>query len=137
MERQIVIDAENSVVGRLSSFAAKKALEGNQIIVLNSEKAIFVGKPKDILEKYLKRFRLGHGVQKGPLYPRKPEMILRRAIRGMIGRKKTKGRNAFKRVKCFVGIPEKYKNAEKISVAKKRVLNFITLRELSKLIKQK
>lgn len=135
--KSIIIDAEGCVVGRLSSYAAKKALEGNQIIILNSEKAIFIGKPKDVLEKYLKRFRLGHGVQKGPLHSRKPELILRRTIRGMIGRKKSKGRDAFKRVRCYIGVPEKYANAEKISIAKKKALNFITLEKLSKLIKHK
>ncbi len=136
-KKEIVIDAKGAVVGRLSSFAAKKALQGNSVIVVNSEKAIMIGRPKDILEKYLKRYRLGHGVQKGPIYSRRAELILKRAIRGMIGRKKSKGRDAFKRIRCYVGIPEKYVKAEKIIIFKKKALNFITLGKLDKLVRQK
>ncbi|UZE93675.1 MAG: 50S ribosomal protein L13 [Candidatus Pacearchaeota archaeon] len=135
--KEIIIDAKGAVVGRLSSFAAKKALQGNFIIIVNSEEAIIIGRPKQILESYLKKFRLGRGVQKGPLFPRKSEAMLRRAIRGMIGWKKTKGREAFKRVKCYEGMPEKYTNDEKISVFKREALNFITLGRLSELIRQK
>jgi len=134
---EIVVDAKGSIVGRLSTFIAKKALQGNYIIVVNSEEALITGNPQKILEKYLKKFRLGHGVQKGPLMSRKPEAMLRRAVRGMIERKKAKGREAFKRVKCYYGIPEKYTNTKKISVYKKQPLNFITLGNLSKLIRQK
>lgn len=137
MSKEIVIDAKGSVLGRLASFIAKKALQGNSVIVVNSEKVIIIGKPQDILNDHLKKFSLGKGAQKGPLLSRKPEAILRRAIRGMLGRKKTKGREAFKRVKCYKGMPEKYANVEKIDVFKKEALNFITLEKLSKLIRQK
>ena len=40
---KIFIDAENSVRGRVASYAAKQALGGNEIIVLNSEKALISG----------------------------------------------------------------------------------------------
>lgn len=136
-KKEIVIDAKGSVLGRLASFVAKKALQGIPVVVVNSEEAIIIGKPKNILQDYLKRFRFGHGAQKGPIFSRKPEAILRRAIRGMIGRKKTKGRKAFKHVKCYKGVPKKYVGVEKIIISKKEALNFITLGRLSRLIKQK
>ena len=136
---KIIIDAEGTVLGRLASFVAKKALQGDEVVILNSEKAIITGKKKDILQDYLKKLRLGHGVQKGPLFSRKASLIFKRAIRGMIGRKKTKGREALRRVRCYEGIPEKYSKTEKMSSEKfqKQALNFITLEELSKLIQQK
>ena len=137
LKREIVIDAKGSVVGRLATFAAKKALQGNNIIIVNSEEAIIIGRPREILKKYTKRFALGRSVQKGPLYPRKSEHILRRAIRGMIGIKKSRGREAFKRVKCYVGVPEKYEKAEQLVMFKKESPNFITLKRLSYLIRQK
>jgi len=126
--REIVIDAKGSVMGRLATFAAKKALQGNDIIIVNSEEAIIIGKPREILKKHAERFALGRSVQKGPHYPRKSEHILRRSIRGMVGIKKSRGREAFKRVKCYIGVPEKYEKAEKLVVFKKEPLNFITLK---------
>ncbi|MEM2089483.1 MAG: 50S ribosomal protein L13 [Candidatus Pacearchaeota archaeon] len=132
---EIIIDAQNTVVGRLASFAAKKALQGHNIIIINSEKAIITGSPEKILEKYIKRLQLGRGVQKGPKFSRRPEMILRRAIRGMLPWKKARGREAFKRVKCFLGVPEEFKNKESIRLEKEIKTKYITLEKLSNLIR--
>jgi len=85
---KIIIDAKGAILGRLSSFVSKKALQGNKIIVVNAQEAIIIGKQKVILEKYLKRTRLGHGAQKGPLFPRTALGIVKRSIRGMTRRKR-------------------------------------------------
>ncbi|MCX8194464.1 MAG: 50S ribosomal protein L13 [Candidatus Pacearchaeota archaeon] len=135
--KEIIIDATGAIVGRLSSFAAKKALQGEKVVIVNSGEAIISGRKADILKDYLHRLRLGRAAQKGPLFSRKPEQILRRAIRGMINRKSSRGREAFKRVKCYVDTPEQYASSNKISIEKKEPTNFITLNELSKLIRQK
>ncbi|MFA5764494.1 MAG: uL13 family ribosomal protein, partial [archaeon] len=50
---KIFIDAKGAVFGRLCSFAAKKALEGYEIIVVNSEQAIMSGNKTNIAQKYL------------------------------------------------------------------------------------
>lgn len=115
----------------------KKVLQGHTIIVINSEKAIITGDPKQILESYLERLRLGHIAQKGPNFPRRPEMILRRTIRGMLPWKRTTGRLAFKKVKCYTGIPEEYKNRESIKLEKKIKTKSISLQQLTKLILQR
>ncbi len=133
---EIIIDATNSVVGRLASFAAKKLLQGNKIIVVNSEQAIMTGDSKLYMEKYIHKLRLGTGAQKGPHYPRRPEMMVRRMIRGMLPWKRTTGREAYRRIKCFVGVPEEYLSKEKIKIEKKIKTKFITLGEFSKLITQ-
>ena len=49
----MIFDAEGSIVGRLATQVAKEALRGNEVIVVNSEKAVLVGDPKIILVKYL------------------------------------------------------------------------------------
>ncbi|MEM2462820.1 MAG: uL13 family ribosomal protein, partial [Candidatus Pacearchaeota archaeon] len=69
--------------------------------------------------------------------PRRPEMILRRAIRGMLPWKKARGREAFKRVKCFLGVPEEFKDKEAIRLEKEIKTKYITLEKLSNLIRQK
>ncbi len=80
--QQAVIDATDAVLGRLASFIAKEALLGKKIVILNSEKAIIKGNKKDIVEDY-KRKR-ARGSIKGPHFPSNPEMIFKRAVRGML-----------------------------------------------------
>lgn len=131
-ENEIIIDAENAVLGRLATFIAKKARSGKKVIIINSEKAKIIGDPKIIVEDYLAKLRLGHGTQKGPIISRKPVALLRRAIRGMIGWKKSRGKEAFKNIKCYEGIPKEFEKKEKIKLETKEAIKFITLEKLSK-----
>jgi large subunit ribosomal protein L13 len=137
MANEIIIDAQGAVVGRLASFAAKKALQGNKIIVVNAEKARIIGRKRVILDDYIKKRALGKGVQKGPHFPYRPDMILRRMIRGMLPWKRTTGREKFREIKCFISIPVEYQNKMKDAVKFeiKNALNYLTLEELSKLIR--
>lgn len=135
-EKKIIIDAESNPLGRMASYAAKQALLGNSVVVVNSEKAIIIGNKKDILDGFLHRLTLGHGVQKGPLHSKMPADICRRAIRGMIRRKRLTGSEAYRRVKCFEGVPLEYESSEKISFPKKPV-KFVTIEKLSSWIKLK
>ena len=49
---RIIIDANHGIFGRLCSFAAKKALQGDEVIIVNCEKAIITGNKKDVVKKY-------------------------------------------------------------------------------------
>ena len=42
-----IIDGKNTVLGRLASFAAKEALKGEEIVVLNCEQVIITGNKKN------------------------------------------------------------------------------------------
>jgi len=53
----IVIDATNQIMGRLASYAAKSALSGNTVIVLNAEKAVISGKKSNIVEEAMRRLK--------------------------------------------------------------------------------
>lgn len=106
---EIFIDAANQVAGRLASMAAKEALKGKKVYIFNAEKAIISGNPHHIIEKYKEKLLRGDPY-KGPFYPRQPDRILRRMIRGMLPYKKPRGRDAYKRVKVFISLPEEYSN---------------------------
>jgi large subunit ribosomal protein L13 len=41
----------------------------------------------------------------GPFFPRRPDHIVKRTIRGMLPYKRPRGVDAMKRIKCYVGIP--------------------------------
>jgi large subunit ribosomal protein L13 len=131
---EIIIDGVGCVAGRIAAFAAKKALQGEKIIILNCKDIVIIGKKKDILQKYKDKFALGGEPQKGPHFNRVSDKIMRRIIRGMLPRKRTKGREAFRRVSCFRDVPEKYKSTEKMIVAKADAINFITLSKICKLL---
>ncbi|MBI4010303.1 MAG: 50S ribosomal protein L13 [Candidatus Aenigmarchaeota archaeon] len=127
-------DAENQILGRLASVVAKELLNGERIIVVNSEKAVLSGNPKSKVEFYFHRLERGDAIH-GPFFPKYPNEILRRTVRGMLPWDRTKGRSAFKNLKVFVGVPEEFKDRtfEKISIADASKLKnkYITLGEIS------
>lgn len=129
-----IIDATDHIVGRLSSHVAKMLLNGEEIIIINAEKAVVTGRREFILNDYLEKWQRG-SVRKGPHYPRMPDRILRRTVRGMLPFKTSHGRDAYKRLKVFIGRPENIDSSkvERIeSAINKKVRNKITLGEISK-----
>lgn len=127
----MIIDGKHAVLGRLASTAVKELLRGNAVMVLNAEKIIITGDPRRVTGKYLKRRRRG-SPHHGPFFPRKPDLMLRRTIRGMLPYKKAKGRNALKKLKIYTGFPNEFENKEVISLTKEIKTDFITLAELAK-----
>lgn len=129
----MIIDAKGLTLGRLSTNTAKRLLKGEEIAIINSEKAIISGKKTSIKGIYKKKREVGT-YRKGPFFPRKPDMIVKRTIRGMIPYQTPHGRAAFKRLKCYIGIPKEFegKKIEVFEAAKKQPVEFITIEELSK-----
>ena len=110
-----VIDATNLVLGRAAAQVAKAAMDGEEIALVNSENAVILGKRSSIVKEYLKRDKLGTRYQ-GPFFPKMPDRILKRAIRGMLPSHKPRGREAFKRLKVYVGIPDELKGEKSIKI---------------------
>ena len=101
----MIVDAEGMVAGRLASLVAKRLLQGEEVIIGNAEKAVIAGHPRVTEMDFLARVQRGDP-KKGPFYPRRPDMMLRRIVRGMLPIKKAKGRDAYRRLKVYVGVPE-------------------------------
>jgi large subunit ribosomal protein L13 len=106
----IVIDATDQILGRLASYAAKNALRGSTVIVLNAEKAVISGRKSNIVEEAKRRLKTRTLASQttAPVHQRRPDLYLRRVVRGMLPWKKAKGKAAFHRVLVFMGIPEEY-----------------------------
>ena len=133
----MIIDATDLIVGRMATVAAKKALLGERIDIINCEKAIITGKKQQVLARFKQKKEWG--TYKGPYLHRQSDRIVRRMIRGMLPYKKERGRNAFERIMCHVGIPEQLKGqkAETIdaaNVSKLDNLNFLQVKEVSKFL---
>lgn len=104
----VVVDAENQIVGRLSSMVAKMLLEGKNVTIVNAEKAVISGS-KDSIFSEVQEFR---GVRSAvnpkntPKHFTRPDRLMRSIVRGMLPRRKPRGREALKRLKVYVGKPE-------------------------------
>ena len=134
-EKEIIIDATNATLGRLASYVAKQALQGKNIIILHSERAIVTGRKKFTVERYQIRKNRGGSSQKGPEISKDPSRILKRAIRGMLpDHRRGKGKEAFKRILCYKGVPEKYKDVKVIKAGKEKHTVYINLEQISKKI---
>lgn len=107
----MIIDADRLILGRMAAIAAKHALLGEEVKIVNCEKAVIIGHRKPVLTHYKNRLKLGQP-QQGPYIQRRADLFVRRTIRGMLPRKKNKGRDAHSRVKCYMGIPEEFAGKE-------------------------
>lgn len=100
-----VIDATGKVCGRLASATAKLLLGGEDVYIVNAEKAVVSGSPDSIANLY--KIRLDRGDKyKGPFLSRLPDRMLKRMVRGMLPYKKPSGRSALRRLRVFIGTPK-------------------------------
>jgi len=106
-----VYDASDLVLGRLSSVVAKEALLGTEIVIVNCENAIVTGSKKTILSKFENFKNIGKPFH-GPFTPKFPDRIVRRAIKRMLPYKTSRGGTAYKRIMCYLGIPNEFKDSE-------------------------
>jgi large subunit ribosomal protein L13 len=139
-----IIDATGHIVGRLASVLAKRLLEGEEIVVVNAEKAIVTGRRKVVFEEYYARHHRGSTTSRmrgiGPKYPRRPDMVLRRTISRMLPYQQPRGRDALKRLRVHVDVPAEYqgKSFEAIDVARRPPQGpFLSLGEVSRLLGSK
>ncbi len=108
----IYVDGTYQILGRMCSKIAKNLLNGKEVNVVNCEKVVKSGKPKVVRDDFMAKVKKGDPYH-GPFYPKYPDKIVRRVVRGMIPKNST-GREAFSRLKTFNGIPSPYKNKKLI-----------------------
>jgi large subunit ribosomal protein L13 len=138
MSKELVLDAKNQILGRLASYIAKRAIEGNKVVVLNAEKAVISGRRSNIVQEAKLRLETRtHGTQShAPIHQRRPDLYLRRVVRGMLPWDKPKGRAAYHRVWVFMGIPQEYADKDVAKVPKadasRLISPYVTLEDLAK-----
>ncbi len=92
-----------------------------------------------------KRYRVRLNLQEkenpehSPYWPRRPDMLVRRIIRGMLPyHKKPSGKAAYKRLRVFVGMPKELNGIKAIEVKtrtpKSMYVGYVYIDELSKLL---
>jgi len=110
-ETTYVFNADGLIMGRLASTVAELLLKAaredrdDKVVIINSEKAIVSGRPRSVLNTYHAKYELNHS-RKGPFFPRMPDMILKRTVRGMLPyQKKSSGRRALRNLRVEIGCP--------------------------------
>jgi large subunit ribosomal protein L13 len=130
-----VYDGTGMILGRLATVAAKEALLGNEVRVVNCEKVIISGTNVFQQEK-TKRERRGYPL-KSAKFTRMPDRFVRRTIRGMLPWKQSRGKEAFDRVMCHVGMPAEFAGkAETIKMAASSKLPTLEYTSVGEVCKQ-
>jgi large subunit ribosomal protein L13 len=130
-EADVVVDARDCILGRVASEVAQRALAGERVAIVNAEHAVITGSEQDVMSVYRKRVEVGS--DRGPYYPKRPDRIFKRAVRGMIPYKKPRGREAFERVRVYVGNPydDEGEVLDETSLDRLSNIKFISLGEVS------
>ena len=102
-DADVVVDARDCIMGRVASEVAQHALDGDRVAIINAEDAVITGNEESTMDTYRKRTELGS--DSGPYYPKRPDRIFKRAVRGMVPYKSPRGREAFENVRVYVGNP--------------------------------
>jgi len=128
----MIVDANGMVLGRLASMVAKRLLE-EDVVVVNAGMAVISGSKEAIMEEYEQRWRRGTH-RKGPFFPRKPDQILKRAVRGMLPYQKRGGRKAYRRLRVYTGVPTgmEMTGASKVGKGRKEGVDYVTLGQITK-----
>jgi large subunit ribosomal protein L13 len=116
----VVIDGKNAIMGRVASIAAKLALQGRQVYVVNVESILISGNSRSAITKYKKFREVGSVVnpEHGPIPFRRPDNIFTRTVRGMLPWRDPKGKEAFHRLRAFHGYPEELKGIKPMDIQK-------------------
>ena len=142
----LVYDARDKILGRLASQVAKQLISARKngheqrVIIYNAEHAIVSGPRTQVLSRYDKKYKLNHA-RKGPFFPRMPDQILKRTVRGMLPyQKNSSGRGALRDLRVLIGqptniseeeLPEGHAWGETDSIERPLPLKFVRLGEIS------
>ncbi len=134
----VLINADGLIVGRLASITAKKLLEGDEVNIINAEKAILTGAKASIFREYHETYVRG-SKEHGPYFPKRPDAIIKRTIRGMLPDKTQRGKDSMARLRVYIGTPSEFEGQpaetlEKASVNRLSSYKYMPLGELSKLL---
>ena len=104
----VVIDGKNLVFGRAATHIAKRLLNGEEVQLVNAEHMVFIGNPASLVDRFRKRRQVQHKgtPEKSPSWPKVPNLLVRRMIRGMLPWKKPRGKVAYKKLRVFTGNPK-------------------------------
>jgi large subunit ribosomal protein L13 len=136
-ESEEVVDATNLILGRMATQVARMALDGKRVVVLNAERAVISGTKARVVARAKSKLktRTLASQHKAPTHPRRPDTYVRRVVRGMLPWKKARGKEAFRRVRVFIGTPSEYQGKSALRIedadASKLRVPYVTVQQLA------
>merc|ERR1712066_1070717 len=117
-KKNVVIDAQDHLAGRLCATVAKELLRGNNVTIVRCEGIFITGNyyrnKLIMLEKM--HHRTATNPKDGPFHHRAPSMMIKRMIRGMLPNKTGRGQRAHKQLQCFDGCPPPFDTQKKFKI---------------------
>lgn len=111
-----IYNGEGIILGRLAARVAKDALLGEEVSVVNCEKIMISGaKEVNFARATQKRGRYGHP-HRSQTHSRLPDKWVRRTVRGMLPWKQARGKEAYKLIRCYLGVPGEFAGKEFITL---------------------
>lgn len=133
----MIVDGKDAVMGRLAARIAKLLLRNEEVHLVNAESIVMTGDWQNAVDRYQQKRRLQDKAnpEDSPKWPKVPRMLVKRIIRGMLPWKAQRGRDAFKRLRVYHGIPKEFAGKEivafpELSGAEKT--KFFTMQRLCK-----
>lgn len=138
-KKLVIIDASNLILGRLASVVAKYLLSGKSVVVVNAENAVVTGERKSIVKEAHARLEIRTlgSKTKSPKHPRRPDGLIRRTVRGMLPRDKPRGKDAFSRLKVYIGVPKEVDTTKTVKpkeAENKSLIRLMTVGEIAQSI---
>ncbi len=102
------ISAEGAALGRLASYVAKLLINGETVHVYNTEQLVLNGSWEANEREWEHSFELRSVINPFRYSPKRyvrPDTYFRSVVRGMLPIRKPKGRDAFSRLRAYVGAP--------------------------------
>ena len=125
----------------MASEVAKQALQGEEVVIVNAEKAYVSGDMRSVFTANLAKLDIKNkgNFNRGPYHPKRPDHYVRRAVRGMLPFSRRRGREAYSRVKVYMGVPEEELKRNGIPLPgkptpKKKLRRKVTVGEVCKFI---
>jgi ribosomal protein uL13 len=114
----MIVNAKGLIMGRLASKISEKLLKGERIDVVNAEEVLITGTKEFIMKRYNKKrsATVKSNPHFGPKYPRRPDDLLKKSIKGMLPKKTKRGREAEKRLKIYIGEPKEFDKKQFVSI---------------------
>ena len=140
-DRPIVVNATDHIAGRLASNVAKLLAKGNRVTVVNCEKIMMSGTRSNQIKEYREFLEINSIInyKHGPVHYRRPDTVMAKMIRQMLPfDRKPSGKEAYQRLRTYIGSPKEVKSLEKIQFEKamirKTPSNYTALGELCRVI---
>jgi len=113
----VIVNAAECIAGRMCSKVSKLLLQGTRVTIVNAEKAVLSGHRHMLIEAYKKKLEISSATNPihGPFHPRRPDTMVTRLVRGMLPKRKSSGLEAFRRLRVYIGVPEKLGTSKLLS----------------------